>query len=209
MNKRHNVKLCLAAVLLIPAFLLWKISVNHLFVPVVISAADSWVKIHHAKLVPVIKYNEPKRLWEIQTNLFIAAKPWLNNTYSPNLDVSGSTFISIGHIGGVTLGLPLFWVFIVVYSRRRLKHGLIGTGIILVLSCITAMYVAELSILSALNSEPLLRSYINSYIVIPHNALSDWLWVFKPFRDILAAVTLFIAPVVLCFYFNNSEHAKS
>ncbi|RKZ40773.1 MAG: hypothetical protein DRQ49_07270 [Gammaproteobacteria bacterium] len=111
---------------LIPAFLLWWVSVNAIILPglrsVVGEMASLWFNQEQVKL-----YDVPGDKWFIRTNLLTKQQP-----KNPNLHLRWTVFVKPLLI--YTIGFPILWAWFLATPRRRIFNQIVGNAIIFLLT---------------------------------------------------------------------------
>jgi hypothetical protein len=188
-----------AILLIIPLFIVWKLVVGSFMLPIITTVTDYATDAFYSEFQPELLFNQETTQWELKTSLFKADRPYTNNSYSPNLTVSSSTHLIIGKLAVLTLGLPLFWLLIILSSSNKCRHLLFGTLILLALNCIYVILLVQYKINTYLQSSELIRFYTDPYI---QKAFSLPFWLFnvmKPLLDASLYMNILVVPVWLAF----------
>jgi hypothetical protein len=194
-----------SALLFIPVFLVWNLLLSLFILPIVAETTDYTIKVLFSEIKPQLLYQEKEQTWQLKTLLFNASTPYANNTYKPNLILNGTTILNIGQLGAFTLGLPLFWLLILLVSAHKRKHIVQGSAILIVVICLNTVLLVVHEIISALQSSPLLRIYSESYIKVP-SAPPVWLIdVIKPLLDTFVIMNILIIPVWLAYHYYSKQ----
>ena len=192
--------------LLIPAFFIWKILTPVAFLPLMSNTIEFTLDIFDSSLSSKLVFIEGENNWVIDTDLFQASRPWSHNTYKPTLSTMSRTQIPVGKIDAYMLGIPLFWVLVLLISGKKIKHLIVGSLIMLGISFTSVSLMSLYKVLSLLSSEPLLRILTeHQYILLPAQP-SSWLpSILKIFTDISGIIATLVAPAFLAYYFSRDR----
>lgn len=185
------------AIWLLPVFLVWKLLLVPFLAPALIQINSQWVNSYYSNICPSIERND-EGSYQVITCLFQSKRSYSNNSFHSDIKVSGYSMTSIGNVINTTLGLPIFWLLILVMSKQKLKHLLQGTLLLITFQTIQ-LGVTILFNLSELliNGENLYILTSGSRIVVPVIPEKWMLVILKPCRDVISMMSFLILPGLL------------
>jgi hypothetical protein len=189
------------AALAMPLFFFWQISATTVFVPITSAIAKMGVEQTFSQIISDVTYAESENNIEIMTRMFTASKPWPNNSFKPDLTIEGKTTISVSHVQSYTMGLPLFWLFVLLLSPNKSVQLLKGTTIILISAAAALFIKMDYEIIKSLQDAPILLRILTDegYIQLPPS-VPIWLpKMFELLKSITVVIVMFILPMFLAY----------
>lgn len=159
---------------------------------------ESALNILYPSLEPTLIYRPTDDEWVIETSLFVANKEWPNNSFQPNLRNTPNTYITTGNVESYTLGVPLIWVLIYIFSCKNAKTYIRATASVLFLSAVALILVSSYQIEKVLSEDILLRILTDSYyVMLPPPSNNLLLSILKPIVDYIGVLATLVAPTVI------------
>lgn len=194
----------------LPVFLIWHLLVVKAVLPVVTGTTDFAIKSIFSNVKPRLFFQERTQLWELETALFRSDIAYDNNTYKPGFSVTGATILEIGKLEVFTLGLPLFWLLLMVSATHKLKHFFKGSIILAGLICLNLILLVSHKLIGYLKSSALIRVYDSPYILKPPATSMWYIDAIKPLLDTLVYLNILVIPVFLvCYYYQSQRDTDS
>jgi len=194
--------------LFIPVFFAWAFLSPRVIAPWVVGANELWVSAFYGQYVPEVVRKEDQT-WKIDTNLFLAAEKFPNNSFQPQIRLGGPAVVELGDFSNLTLAFPLYWLLVLCF-RPRILLLLKGTGwlmlLILPIAALDIYYQTTKAVLGVDGVE-MLRVWDEGYVFIPNLPSEIVLKVLKPIQD--ASFYLFVlgAPLLLRVLLSKEDWA--
>jgi len=192
-------------VLILPVFIVWKVTAEYFLAPSINYLHNQWVMYVFEDIDANLLYEVEHKIWQVNTHLFKPKIKKGHKTYDPKLIVNKFIHIPLGSLVGYTQGLILLWLMVLLLSKDKVKHLLIGSGIQVVVVILVTSLIIIYQINSTISSELMLQVLSKEgAVVIPNSLPPILLTMAKPVLDSLSYVMLYISPLLLAYYYCNS-----
>jgi len=116
-------------ILIVPVFMVWKVTAEQLTAPAINHIHNLWVIPVYQDINAKLSYQSEHPQWQVITRLFKSDIKRQYNTYHPELKVKQFISISLGSLVGYTQGFSLLWLMILLLSKQKIKHLLLGSAV--------------------------------------------------------------------------------
>lgn len=191
-----------------PVFLTWFFLYAKLIVPIAVSVNELWVVPTYERYGLELIQTEDQN-WRVDTELFLATKPYKHNSYHPKLKVNGVTSIKLGDYKSLTFCLPIFWLLVLAFKPKPkvLFYGSVYLFLFITFSVGLNIFYQLTKLLS--ESSDMVRVLQSGYIFVPDKPPQ---WLFKSLKPLLDAsghLLVLVAPIVLWLKLNWTEFNQS
>lgn len=184
------------ALFFLPVFFAWFFISSRAIIPLAVGFNEFWfVPVYSNYDVELVQTE--KQRWHVKTHLFQATKPYVHNSYQPQLRLDSSTLLELGDLKSMTLCLPLFWLILFAY-KPTLKGFLAGSFYLLLLIFLMVGLNLFYQITKSLvEGGEMLRVLKSGYVFVPDRP-PDWLLkVLKPLVDASFYLIVLAAPITI------------
>ena len=136
------------------------------------------------------------------TRLFSTETSWINNSFKPDLVLNGESAVTIFSVAIYTVGLPLYWLLILLLSARKITHLLIGSGVIFVFAAFAIFVKLHLKLSSLMLEGTLWRVFTPGGYIKEPDMPFVWLpGILKPLTDLADIIVILVLPILLVYVF--------
>lgn len=183
------------ALWLLPAFIVWWLSVQPILLPLLATVQDSVLQASYQRARASLN-SDTLTDWHIETKLLLAEKSAAGQWQTWNVQVGNPT--------AFTLGLPLAWVLLLASPNARLGKTVLATAIVLPFTVLTITLKLNALMLDLLAAEQPFLVYVTSTIQVSHQPVSAWLpEIVSLLADFVAYATVVALPAWLAYWLNR------
>lgn len=204
MSKAFYIRL---AVFFLPTLLVWFLVSSRVIVPLAVGINELWVLPTYDRYASELVQTD-KQEWRLKTKLFQANKPYVHNSYHPQLKLDGATFVELGSFKSLTLCLPLFWLLVLAYKPNFKSISIGSLYLFLLIVFMVGLNLFYQITKSLVEGDEMLRVLKSGYVFVPERP-PEWLpKLLKPLVDVVFNLLILAGPIMIClkFYWQDLKH---